>query len=130
MDKPTDVPALTGVTALPPSPSTKVDVTAPARHVCSLRAVPPPKMGMQRESWYLYDVVFDGEVIVENSITPEFDACRVLLARGLTGKLDIFDAVTKKLCMTVDIEKGAKLTVVELGRPAQPSPSGSRCLIA
>jgi hypothetical protein len=52
-------------------------------------------------------------VIVAGSRTAEFDACRVLLTRGLTGKLAVFDSITKKLRLTVDIEAGAKLAVLE-----------------
>jgi hypothetical protein len=114
------VPDLTAGSTLPSSHYPQPASAAPCRHRCTVRAVPPPKRGVQRESWYHYDIVFDGETIVAGSITPEFDACRVLLARGLTGKLDIFDAVTKKLCMTVDIEKGARLTVGET-RKAGPA---------
>jgi hypothetical protein len=53
------------------------------------------------------------QVIVTGSRTPELDACRILIARGLTGKLAIFDATTKKLRVTIDIEAGAGMTVLE-----------------
>ena len=108
-----DVPARTAEST-PPSSSSPQDLnTAPVRHRCTVRAVPPSSTGTQRESWYLYDLVFEGETIVKGTTTPEFDACRVLLTRGLTGKLEIFDVVTNKPRMIVDIEKSAKLTVTE-----------------
>ena len=108
-----DVPARTAESN-PPSSSSPQDLdAAPVRHRCTVRAVPPSRLGTQRESWYLYDLVFEGETIVKGSTTPELNACRVLLARGLTGKLEIFDAVTNKPRSIVDIEKGAKLTVTE-----------------
>lgn len=78
-----------------------------------LTAHPPSRPGSGRDDYYLYDLAIDGEVVIPGSRTPEFDACRVLLARGLIGKLEIFDAVTRKLRLTVDIEAGAKLAVLE-----------------
>ena len=82
-------------------------------HIGYLKARPPSKSGSQRDDYYLYDLELDGEVIVTGSSTPEFDACRILVARGITGTLVVHDAVTKKLRYTVDIEAGAKLTVIE-----------------
>jgi hypothetical protein len=78
-----------------------------------LTARPSSRTGSERDDYYLYDLAIDGEAIVTGSRTPEFDACRVLAARGLTGELAILDTVTKKLRLTVDIEVGAKLTVLE-----------------
>ena len=72
-----------------------------------------PDPGSERDNYYLYDVVFNGETIVSNSRVPEFDACRVLLARSLTGTLVLADAVTGKNRLSLDIERGAKLTVRE-----------------
>ena len=69
--------------------------------------------GSGRDNYYLYDVAFNGETIVSGSRIPEFDACRVLLARGLTGTLVLADAVTGKDRLSLDIERGAKLTVRE-----------------
>jgi hypothetical protein len=87
-----------------------------ARHPHTLSAyltAVPPSGNSSREDYYLYDLALDGEVIVTGSRTPEFDACRILVARGLTGKLVIFDANTRKPRLTVDIKAGAKLTVKE-----------------
>jgi hypothetical protein len=61
----------------------------------------------------LYDVTFDGEVIVSNSRVPECDASRALLAKGITGKLHMLDGRTGKPRTIIDIEKAAKLTVLE-----------------
>jgi hypothetical protein len=74
-----------------------------------LTARPPSRTGSERDDYCLYDLVINREVIVTGSRTPEFDACRILLARGLTGKVAIFDSTTKKLRLTVDIEAGARL---------------------
>src|SRR5262249_51746418 len=63
-----------------------------------------PDPGSERDNYYLYDVVFNGETIVSDSRVPEFDACRVLLARSLTGTLVLADAVTGKNRLSLDIE--------------------------
>jgi hypothetical protein len=83
-----------------------------ATHRAILVALPADE-GSGRDNYYLYDVSFHGETIVSGSRTPEFDACRVLLARGLTGILILADAVTGKNRLSLDIERGAKLTVRE-----------------
>ena len=77
-----------------------------------LTANRPPE-GHHRESWYLYDVEFDGEVIVKNSKDAECDAARVLLARGIGGKITMVDAKTGNPRTIVNIEKAAKVTISE-----------------
>ena len=61
-------------------------------------------------------MVFDGETIAANSKDAECQAARVLLARGITGKLTMLDAVTMKPRTIIDIEKAAKVTVRESDR--------------
>lgn len=61
----------------------------------------------------LYNVLHNGELIVERSRDPEFDACRALLAKGITGRLLMCDGKTGMPRMYLDIEKAAKLTVRE-----------------
>jgi hypothetical protein len=65
----------------------------------------------------VYNVLFDGKLLVENSRAPELDACRALLAMGHTGKLTMCDGKTGKPRSIMDIERAAKLTVRE-----DPSP--------
>src|SRR5262249_39625176 len=79
------------------------------------KAFLPPRSdpGSERNNYYLYDVVFNGETFFSDTRLPEFDACRVLLARSLTGTLVLADAVTGKNRLSLDIERGAKLTVRE-----------------
>jgi len=77
-----------------------------------LTANRPPE-GNHRESWYLYDVEFDGEVIVRNSKDAECDAARVLLARGVTGMITMVDGNTGKPRTIVNIGKASKATVSE-----------------
>lgn len=58
----------------------------------------------------LYDAMYNGEVIVRGSYTPIFDACRVLLDRGITGTLEVYGPVGR-LRLTTDIEKSAAIDV-------------------
>jgi hypothetical protein len=76
----------------------------------------PTRSGSQRPDWYLYDVEFGGEPIVTGSADAECTAARVLLARGITGKLTMLDGKTGKPRYVIDIEKAAKLTVREDSR--------------
>ena len=89
----------------------------PCRHGTGLHATltanKPTRPGSQRDDLYLYDVSLAGEAIVSNSRVPECDAARVLLARGITGALTMLDGKTGKARTIIDIEKAAKLTVLE-----------------
>ena len=62
-------------------------------------------------SGYAWSVLYEGELLVSRSTTPEFDAARALLAKGVTGKLTLLDGKTGRPRLTLDIEKCAKLTV-------------------
>jgi hypothetical protein len=53
---------------------------------------------------------------VERSRDPEHDAARVLLAKGITGKLTLCDGKTGIPRTIIDIEKAAKLSVAEESR--------------
>lgn len=59
-----------------------------------------------------FDVVVDNELIVEGSRQPGPDACRALLARGVTGRLLMCDDRTGRRRYSVNIELGAQ------GRPS------------
>jgi hypothetical protein len=76
----------------------------------------PPRSGSQRDDWYVYDVKYEGELIVTGSADAECDAARVPLARGIEGALSMIDGVTGKPRTIIDIEKAAKLTVREGNR--------------
>lgn len=52
-----------------------------------------------------YAVYCDGALLIAETYDPEFDACRVLLNRGVTGKLVTYRS--RKACMILDIEKAA-----------------------
>jgi hypothetical protein len=89
----------------------------PCRHGRGLHATltanKPARSGSQRDDLYLYDVELEGETLVSNSRVPECNAARVLLARGITGALTLCDGKTGRPRTIIDIEKAAKLTVLE-----------------
>ena len=62
---------------------------------------------------YHYSVLFDGQLLVERSRDPEFDAARALLAKGITGKLTMLDGRTGIPRTIIDIEKAAGLCTKE-----------------
>jgi hypothetical protein len=74
----------------------------------------PPKTG--RRHVYLYDVEFDGELVVTNSAEPACAMARVLLARGITGNILMIDGKAGRPRYTVNIEKAARLTDRETAR--------------
>jgi hypothetical protein len=73
----------------------------------------------------LFNIDVAGERIVENRTDAEFDACRVLLARGLTGTLITRWAGAEHDSFIIDIKRGAELAVSDCRfvrfreRPAQ-----------
>jgi hypothetical protein len=64
-----------------------------------------------------YNVLFDGELLVERSRVPELDAARALVAKGPTGKLTMLDGKTGTPRSIINIERAAKLTVDESRTP-------------
>src|SRR5262245_43469408 len=64
-----------------------------------------------KNAGYRYKVIHQGATLIEDSSNPEYDACRALYAKGITGLLETYRGGTH--CMTLDIEKGAKLTIEE-----------------
>jgi hypothetical protein len=60
-----------------------------------------------------YSVSFEGQQIVATSVTPFLDAARALKARGLTGRLEMWDHERPYPRMRGDIEKAAGLRVKE-----------------
>jgi hypothetical protein len=60
----------------------------------------------------IYLAMYRGEVLVEHW-TPEFEACRALLAQGIIGKLEIWRPGGAYPALILDIEKAARLTVKE-----------------
>ena len=62
-----------------------------------------------------YSLTLDetGEVIIANAKCPTLDACRVLVARGVTGTLEVWWKGATFAATRTDIEKGAGWTVIE-----------------
>jgi hypothetical protein len=57
-----------------------------------------------------YRVTYSGETLVEGRRNPIFDACRTLLGRGITGRLEVWRRGKTSADMQLDIEKGARLS--------------------
>jgi hypothetical protein len=100
--------------ALVPCPPRRPHSVAVRRHdaplIATVTAKRPPE-GNHRESWYLYDIEFEGELVVRDSKDPECELARALRARGVTGTVTLVDANGPRI--TINIEKCAKLTVRE-----------------
>jgi hypothetical protein len=60
-----------------------------------------------------YRVHFEGAVLIEATWCPEFDACRLLSARGVMGPLEVWRSKQPYACMRLDIQKAALLTVAD-----------------
>jgi hypothetical protein len=70
----------------------------------------PIWIGGKRDG-YVYNVIFNGKLLVERSRDPECDAARALVALGITqGKLLLGNRTI------INIAKAAKLTVSEESR--------------
>ena len=75
-----------------------------------------------------YRVTYAGETLVEGRRNPIFDACRALLARGITGRLEVWRRGKASADMQLDIERGAGLAICETATesvrvvPWQPYP--------
>ena len=60
-----------------------------------------------------YRVVYAGQILVESTKEPLFDACRALVALGHAGRLEMWGGESCPRMIVRDIEQAAKLTVVE-----------------
>jgi hypothetical protein len=60
-----------------------------------------------------YRVMYLGVTLIGSARDPTFEACRALLARGITGTLVTYSPGSSVPRMRVDIEKGAKLTTID-----------------
>src|SRR5215470_486725 len=63
-----------------------------------------------------YRVTYAGEVLTEGRRNPIFDACRALLARGITGRLEVWRRGKTSADMQLDIEPGALFAIRETAR--------------
>ena len=67
---------------------------------------------------YLYAVYDAAGSLVLTSLNPEFDACRVLVAAGRTGKVRFWRPGRPEHDSEFDIQKAAKFTVRENSKHA------------
>ena len=65
------------------------------------------------ENGQRYRVMYAGEILAEGRLNPIFDACRALLARGITGRLEVWRRGKISADMQLDIAKGAALAMEE-----------------
>src|SRR5262249_35915008 len=63
-----------------------------------------------------YLVSYAGERLIESTRNPEYDACRALLAKSITGRLEIWRAGAAFPASSIDIGRGARWTVLETER--------------
>ena len=70
------------------------------------------------ERGHRYRVTYADGTLIEGSRVPALDACRALLALGITGKLEVWRPGKEWPDMQLDIERGAQLTVEESDRQA------------
>ena len=60
-------------------------------------------------------MTYAGETLVEGRRNPVFDACRALIARGITGRLEVWRLGKTSADLQLDIERGAGLAIKETG---------------
>jgi hypothetical protein len=60
-----------------------------------------------------FRVTYLGKTLIESARDPEHEACRALLAQGIKGKLVTYSPGSLVARMRIDIETGAKLTIIE-----------------
>jgi len=63
-----------------------------------------------------YRVTYAGAVLVEGRRNPIFDACRVLLVRGITGRLEVWRTGKQSVDMQLDIERGPLFAIKETAK--------------
>ena len=72
-----------------------------------------------------YRVYFRDGVLIEHTSNPEFEACRALVARGVTGRLEVWRAGAPCPAMVVpDIERAATRTVKRTRKSGPDLPRG------
>jgi hypothetical protein len=71
--------------------------------------IEPVSLGARGER---YRITYAGAVLMESSRDPGFDACRALMAQGITAKLEVWWR-GGSFAMILDIEGAARLTVSE-----------------
>jgi hypothetical protein len=70
----------------------------------------------------VYRITYAGEVLINASRCPLFDSCRALLARGITGRLELWRPGKTTFDAACDIEVGAQWTILETDTEFPPTP--------
>jgi hypothetical protein len=60
-----------------------------------------------------YNVIFEGDLVLEGSRDPECDLARILLSRRYSGVVTMLDGRTGKARSIINVERAAKITVEE-----------------
>jgi hypothetical protein len=81
--------------------------TLPNRHRITIEPTALGDRGLR------YRVTYASSTLIEGSRVPALDACRALVALGSTGKLEVWRSGKSWPDMQLEIEAGAKLTVIE-----------------
>jgi hypothetical protein len=93
-----------------PAPAVSSDTT----HRIDIEAIMPVGLNRERQ---LYRVTYRGGVLLDGVWEPVYASYRALVAKGLKGRLEIWGANTRCIVrprgIVRDIEKGAKLTIIE-----------------
>jgi hypothetical protein len=71
--------------------------------------IEPMNIGLRGQ---YYRVLYQDEILVQHSLVPEYDACRALLTRGITGSLQTYLG-DEYPHLVLKIEEAAKWTIRE-----------------
>jgi hypothetical protein len=58
-----------------------------------------------------YRVRYADEILIEDTWSPEYDAARALVAKGIAGNVEVWRE--GKVASTMDVERSAETTIVE-----------------
>jgi hypothetical protein len=72
--------------------------------------ITPTRLGNRGQR---YSVTYRGALLIAGTRTPAFAACRALLARGITGRLQVWRPGKSVHDMQLDIERGAGVMITE-----------------
>ena len=90
------------------------------RRKLSKRPWPIPRIDIEPISLgdrgHRYRVIYAGGVLIGHTRNPEYDACRALLAMSITGRLEIWRTGAPFPASAIDIERGARWTILETER--------------
>jgi hypothetical protein len=68
------------------------------------------------------EVMHAGEVLLKGCQCPIFEVCRALLARGITGHLEVWRPGRPLADAQLNIEKGAGFTIMATEQPTEQRP--------